>query len=167
MPKYCIDTSGLMNPFVSIPDDVHASLWVAVKKMLDSGDGAVTKEIFDEMVSFNNDIGKHVGNCKDAVLFEVGVGQWDWPSYIAHNVRMQTAHAQWIAEYINNPNSICLNDLTIIALAKTLNVPVLSMEYRAPDTPECKRRKIPNICDKEGIKHLDFTAFCRGEKYKF
>ena len=52
--------------------------------------------------------------------------------------------------------------MSIIALAKTLELPVLSMETRVRDS-NSKKRKIPNICDEEGVPHIIFNDFLRNE----
>lgn len=168
MPKFCIDTSGLSHPHENIPEDIHASLWDAVRAMLANGDGAVTKEIFDEICLIDGGLGEYVTGQKSKVLFEVGAGQWDWETYIAHNVRMQDDHKQWISEYTTkSPKTICLNDITIIALGKTLGLPVLSMEALVPEDVGSKKRRIPNICKAEGVAHVTFNDFCRTQNYKF
>jgi hypothetical protein len=61
--------------------------------------------------------------------------------------------------------TVCLNDISIIALAKTLNVPVVSMEERV--TAGSKKLHIPDVCDLEGVEHLRFSEFLRKEKLKF
>jgi dephospho-CoA kinase len=50
--------------------------------------------------------------------------------------------------------------MTIIALAKTLGLPVVSME-KFIHQQDSKNRRIPNICQMEGIQHLDFNQFLR------
>lgn len=57
-----------------------------------------------------------------------------------------------------------MNDLTIIALAKTLGLPVISSEKKTNVGQESdKRQKIPDICDKEGVTHLSFNDLLRAE----
>jgi hypothetical protein len=55
-----------------------------------------------------------------------------------------------------------LNDVTIIALAKTLSLPLVSMESSAVPSP--KKKRIPDICPLEGVTHLTFNEFCIAEK---
>ena len=61
---------------------------------------------------------------------------------------------------------MCLNDISIVALAKTLNLPVVHMESWVPEDNQTKRR-IPNICALEGVAHLRFNEFLRAEKLKW
>jgi hypothetical protein len=59
-----------------------------------------------------------------------------------------------------------LNDMSIIALAKCLELPVVSMETRIIDLNSSSKRRIPNICDAEGIVHHTFNEFLRTERFK-
>jgi len=60
-----------------------------------------------------------------------------------------------------------VNDLTIIALAKTLKLPVISSEKKLNALQESeKRQKIPDICDKESVVHMNFNDLLRAEGIK-
>jgi len=52
---------------------------------------------------------------------EVG-DNWDWGTYIDHVNAMEDAHHDFISEYCGGSKKPCLNDISIIALAKTLDV---------------------------------------------
>ncbi len=60
-----------------------------------------------------------------------------------------------------------MNDLTIIAMAKTLGLPVVSMEKAVSEAPGTKKRRIPNICKAEGVLHLGFNDFLHQEGLTF
>ena len=93
---------------------------------------------------------------------EVDDGGWDAANYIAHATRMQVDHAQFISENNNNrKNTICLNDLSIVALGRSLALPVISMEV--PVGAAGKWRKIPNVCQIENVEHISFNDFLRRE----
>ena len=79
----------------------------------------------------------------------------------------QAAWAQVLLAQSGSAKTICLNDLTIIALAKTLGLPVVSMERLVSEGPGTKKRRIPNICKAEGVEHLSFNDFLRREKLTF
>jgi hypothetical protein len=81
---------------------------------------------------------------------------------------MKVKYAAVISEYNGNrKGTIGLNDLTIIALAKTLGLPVVSSEKKTSvDQDSEKRQKIPDICDKEGVVHLSFNELLRAEEIK-
>lgn len=166
MPKYCVDTSGLSHPYEEIPEDIHASLWVRVKQSISNGHVAVSKEIFDEIVKIQGSLGNHLNTNQALILHEVGKAGWDWQTYVAHATKLQLDHQEFIREFCGgSPKTVGLNDISIIALAKTLNLPVLSMEKRVEKNS--KKRHIPDICDAEGVEHLTFNDYCRREGFKF
>jgi hypothetical protein len=166
MPKYCVDTSGLSHPYEEIPEDIHPSLWQRVRQTIADGHVAVTKEIFDEVVLINGGLGDYLNKNKSLMLHEVALGDWDWQQYVKLAAKMQIDHKPFIREFCGgSPRTICLNDISIIALAKTLKLPVLSMEK--PVTKESKKRKIPDICLAENVVHMGFNDFCRKEGFRF
>lgn len=166
MPKYCLDTSGLSSPYEDRPEDIHVTMWNFIRQHIADGHTAVTKEIFDEIVLINGGLGDFLKTCKDAMLFEIDQDRWDWQEYLNHTNRMQTVYRQFISEYSGGSRrTICLNDLSIVSLAKTLNLPVISMEDRVA-ARSAEKRRIPDICDLENVKHLYFNDFLRAENYR-
>jgi hypothetical protein len=145
-----------------MPEDIHPTLWGKIAKFVCSGRLAVTTEIYDELLHLPGGIGQCLSHNKATLLMEVGEDGWPWKDYIAHNVRMQTDHAAVISEYNGNRKStVGLNDVTIIALGRTLKLPVISME--AVQAGSDKRQRIPHICQLEGVPHLTFNDFLRTE----
>lgn len=166
MAKYCVDTSGLSHPYEEIPEDIHESLWKRVRSTIADNHVALTTEIFDEVVQIGG-LGDYLAANKALMLLEVGQDGWDWQQYVEHVKKMQADHKPFIREFNGgSPKTICMNDVSIIALAKTLKLPVLSMEKRVDKSAKTKRH-IPDICDAEKVEHLTFSDFCRREKYKF
>ncbi|HXS39641.1 MAG TPA: DUF4411 family protein [Stellaceae bacterium] len=166
MPKYCVDTSGLSHPYEEIPEDIHSSLWQRVRDTITAGHVAVTQEIFDEITLIPGGLGTHINKNKGLVLYEVQKGNWNWQDYIKHATRMQSDHKAYIREFCGgSPKTVCLNDISIIALAKTLKLPVLSMEKKVEKNS--KKRHIPDICNAESVTHIDFNDFCRQEGFQF
>jgi len=167
MVKYCFDTSGLSNPKENMPLDIHESMWRRINQFIFDGNIGITTEIFDEMILIDGVLGEFIGNNKDKVLFEIGDNHWDWNKYLENSTRMQTIYEPFISEFNGGVKyTLGLNDLSIIALSKTLNLPLLSMETRC-NLASPKKRKIPNICDSENIRHLTFTEFLRLEGFRF
>jgi hypothetical protein len=78
---------------------------------------------------------------------------------------MKIEYESVISEYNGNrKNTIGLKDLTIIALAKTLGLPVVSSEKKTNSEQDSKKRqKIPDICSKEGVIHMSFNDLLRAE----
>lgn len=167
--RYCFDTSGITNPLESMPADIHGSMWAAFRLMVEHGLVAATAEIYAEMCHIIGPVGQCLTDCKSEVLLEVGDPEWDWKTYLQYAAQMQVTHQEFISEYGGNGSAktICLNDITSIALAKTLKIPVVSMEAFVKEDPGTKKRRIPNICKSEGVEHLTFNDFLRREKLSF
>ena len=163
MKQYCFDMSGISNPLETIPADIHTSLWKLVSDFLVSGKVAVTKEIYEEMVYIPGPIGDVIRNNEASLLLEVEQGSWDWGAYLQHVAELQEKYEGVISEFNGGrKNTICLNDVSIIALAKALGVPVVSMEAPVVQVSNTKKR-IPEVCDLEGVLHYDFSKFLRKE----
>lgn len=165
--KYCLDTSGFSTPLEQMPQDVHQTLWRHVTDVLTTGKIATTAEVLEELTRLADPVGTCLTANPGLVLLEVADGSWDWEQYLLHNVRMQKAYVKHISEYNGGrKDTICLNDLTVIALAKTLELPVISSERPVVIQANSRKRKIPNICTAEGVRHLSFTDFLRIEKIR-
>jgi len=167
MPKYCFDMSGLSNPHEVMPEHIHVSMWASVHRFLEGGNVAITREIFDEMVRIGGNLGPFIKSLEKTLVYEVNVGDWDYRTYLAHAARMQVAHRAFIRELNGGgPKTICLNDVSIICLAKTLALPVVSMESKVGmDSPN--KRRIPDICIAEAVPHLSFNEFLTAEGFSF
>lgn len=163
--KYCFDTSGFTNPLQTMPEDIYVSMWMRIQEFILSEQIAVTTEIYDEMKLIDGVFGNCIKNNKELMMLEVGIGDWNWNSYIANSSAIIQNHHKYISEYTGgSPKTICLNDISIIALAKTLKCPVVSMEaFINSDT----KRRIPNVCKIENVDHLSFNDFLRRESIKF
>ena len=167
MKQYCLDMSGLSNPYGDLPHDIYVTLWREVMSRIEAGIFATTSEIYDhELLHIPGELGECIKANKPQLVLEVNAGTWDWRGYIAHSTRMNTAHHQFIWEYVDgNPKkTVGLNDMSIIALGKTLSLPVLSMETSAAKSP--KHRRIPDICDAETMQHYWFNDFLRAENIR-
>lgn len=165
MKAYCFDTSGISNPLETTPRDIHEKMWNDVLTLVTSGRVAVTKEVL--MIYIPSGVGEAISNSSELILLEVGQGNWNWQTYIDHSNRMQDSYSRFISEFNGNTSdTIGLNDLSIICLAKTLNLPLVSMEKLVGEASS-KRRRIPDICKYEGIQHLEFNDFLRKEEFKF
>jgi hypothetical protein len=167
MKKYCFDTSGISNPLETMPQDIHESMWGWFVEFIAGGNVAVTTEIYDEMVHIQGAVGDCIKKHKADMILEISKGEWDWPAYIQHVTVLQTKHSEFISEYTGgSPRTICLNDISIIALGKTLGLPVVSMERRITE-PQAKKRRIPDVCVMENVSHLTFNQFLRAEKARW
>ena len=163
MKEYCFDMSGISNPLEIMPADIHTSIWTFVGDFLVSGKVAVTKEIYEEMVHIPGSIGDRIRGNEARLVLEIGQGDWAWEAYVECVAELQEKYEKVISEYNGNRrNTICLNDISIIALGKALGVPVVSMEAEAIQVSD-KKKRIPEVCHLEGVLHYDFSGFLRKE----
>jgi hypothetical protein len=120
------------------------------------------------LVHIPGSIGDCIRNNKEKMRLELREDTWDWPTYLTHVDRMRVTYEKVISEYNGNrKNTVGLNDLSIIALGKTLKLPVISSEKKLATAQDSERRqKIPDICDLEGVAHMSFNEFLRKEGIK-
>jgi hypothetical protein len=167
MKKYCVDTSGISNPLETMPEDIHESAWKKIKERIIDGEFAVTKEIYDEMVHIVGTVGECIKSSEAELVLEVGEGDWDHETDVTEVTRMQYVYAEFISENSNGRSgTVGLNDISIIALAKALKLPLVHMES-AVNNEASKKRRIPDICKLEAIEDIPFSAYCRKEGLKF
>lgn len=165
--KYCLDTSGISNPIIDLPSDIHTTLWPKVVAAIEGGIFCWNVEIATEMTSIPGFVGESLKNCNGSCCLEVGKGEWPWSEYIKTNTLWQAQFKAFISEYNGNrKDTVGLNDLSIVALAKTLCIPVVSMERRNMGQLSEKKLRIPDLCDKVEVKHLSFNELCRAEGIK-
>lgn len=167
MKRYCFDTSGISNPLETMPEDIHTTMWSRVIEVFESGSIAVTAEIYEEMTRVPGGIGECVKAKKNELLLEVNADGWDWQKYLDCSNGIILAHRDFISEYTGgSPRTVGLTDVSIVALGKSLELPVVSME-KLVTAPDAQKRRIPNVCVAEGVEHLDFNDFLRREGLSF
>lgn len=158
--RYCLDTSGISNPLDSMPENIimYQGIWTLVKSKIESGIFAVNKEIYDELCLLPGTIGTCMQDNEDKLLLEVGE-DWNWQEYLDHVERMRVQHQDVISEYNKGrKGTVGLNDVSIVALAKTLSLPLISMESISFQSSTTKVR-IPGLCALEQVEHLNFNQF--------
>src|SRR6266481_1705209 len=165
MKAYCLDTSGVSTPLEFMPEDIHSSIWSAVADLVTAGKFAVTAEIYEELCHLPGALGDCIKANEENLQLEIEEDSWDWKSYLGCYEEMKKKYQAVISEYNGNrKNTVGLKDLTIIALAKTLKLPVISSEKKLNALQESdKRQKIPDICDKESVAHMSFNDLLRAE----
>jgi heme/copper-type cytochrome/quinol oxidase subunit 2 len=164
--KYCLDTSGLSNPLAMMPEDLYSTLWSQIEILITSGIFAVTTEIYEELKYLSGSVGECIKRNSKNMVLEVGDTDWDWKLYLNQVERLRTTHESVISEYNNNRSAtVGFNDVSIVALAKSLNLPVISMEAKSFQ-PSATKIKIPKLCKIEDVEHLDFNEFLRKEGIK-
>lgn len=167
MKRYCFDTSGISNPVETLPDDIYEPIWHGVIRLIEDGSIAVTTEIYDQMHgSIQSLVGECIDRNKANMLLEIGDEDWDHSAYTAVVRAMQIRYRQYIREYIGgSKRTVDLADISIVALAKSISLPLVSMENSSGNS--LKHKKIPDICALEQVEHLSFNKFLRREGIGF
>ena len=165
-PRYCLDTSWISNPLVEMPPDVHTTLWERIGALIDGGAFCWNTEIWQEI---DGSIPGETGDSlkrrhRSGGCYEIGQSHWDWQAYLAHVDAMNDKYRQYISEYNGDRKStVGVTDVSIVCLAKTLGLPVASMEKPTSHSSP-KRIRIPGLCNREGIPHYDLNELLRKEK---
>ncbi len=167
MSKYCLDTSGFSNPLELIPEDIHETLWGKVKAVIQDGKIWCNTEILEEIHRINGGVAQCLKDHSHLLKKEIGDDAWPWRDYIDHNERMKVEHTAYISEHNGNRKmTVGLNDISIIAFAKALGLPLISMESPPAREPSAIKKRIPEVCKLEGVEHLTFNDFLRLEGIK-
>ncbi len=164
MPKYCLDTSGLSNPYVNMPEAVYPTVWNPIYSLIQSNLLCWNEEIDAELQLIQGKLHSVLKNASKQCCYKIDDTTWAWQSYLNTYKTWDAKYYAYISEYNNNrKNTIGKNDISIVALSKTLNLPLISMEV--PVSVDAKKRlHIPDLCSKEGIKHLTFNELLIAEK---
>lgn len=156
--RYCLDTSGLSNPLDSMPEDIpfYRPIWEIIQNKIRSGLFAVNTEIYEELCRLPGNIGTCINSNKDNLVLEIG-GGWNWNRYLEIFEEMRERHRGVISEYNGNiKRTVGINDVSIVALAKCLQLPLISMESASYQNTD-KRVRIPGLCRLETVDHWTFN----------
>ena len=165
MKAYCLDTSGLSTPLYICRRTYIRFFWKRVEKVVVDGKFAVTTEIYGELVYLPGKIGKYIADHKSTAAAR-GRGGWLGLEDISRSLsqRMRAAHELCNFRYNGNrKNTVGLNDISIIALAKTLGLPVIVPRRSWPRHRPATREEIPDVREAEGVPHMSFNEFLRAE----
>jgi hypothetical protein len=162
--RYCLDTSAISNPLMGMPEDCFGSLWQKIETLISSNVFCCNAEIAEQYTHIVGSVGKCLVYHTPKMLYEIGIGGWAWSEYILYvNIMSKKYHA-FISDYHNNrQNTIDLKDLSLVALAKTLALPVVSMEGFDGGQISATKMRIPRLCINENVIHYTFIGLLRKE----
>lgn len=163
MKRYCLDTSGFSNPLQSVPEDIYVSLWGQLCDLVRAGQFATTEEVYDELTHLPGELGQCIKDHKSQLVLELGAGEWDWGTYLSLYDQHHVAFEPFISGTGGSKASLSIPDFSVVILAKTLALPVLSSEIRCAHNVGTKSRKIPDVCDVLGVPHMTFNDLLRAE----
>lgn len=166
MHKYCLDTSGLSTPVLQMPEDLYISLWGKVIPLIQNEVFCWNREIGNQLASIRGKVGQALLSVNKKCCYEIDQTYWPWKAYLDLTEEWrETKYHQYISEYHGGrKNTIDIPDLSIVALAKILNKPIVSMENPNYLQSSTTRMRIPALCEREKVVHLDFNGFLRAEK---
>ena len=83
------------------------------------------------MVHIDGGLGDHVADFKRCAPVRGKRRQMELERLHRQRIRMQVVYRQFISEFnLNRKDTVGLNDISIVGLAKTLNRPLVSMEKK-------------------------------------
>lgn len=163
MKKYVLDMSGFSNPFEAMPEDIYGSLWAKLRERVVGGIFATTTEVYDELCHIPGHLGQCIKDHEAQLKLEVGSGDWDFATYTQHWNTLHEKYEPWVKGLNGQKASLSVPDLSVITLARTLALPVVSMEIPCAKDPKARKRKIPDVCALENIVHMTFNDLLRAE----
>ena len=124
---------------------------------------ATTTEVYDELILMPGNVGQCLRDHSAEIKLEVGAGNWNYAGYIANFQKLHPKYQHFIAGTGGSKASLSMPDFSIVILGMTLALPVVSMERPCAQNLHTKSRKIPDLCNAEGIVHMDFNELLRAE----
>ena len=156
-PGYCIDTSALVDLWRRrYPPDVFPSLWKKIEDLLSQGRLIAPREVLKDLEKYfdeNDELLKWTKKHKG--FFE------DFDEEQQKQVKNILAKFN---NLIDEKKTTSESDPFVIALAITKGWKVITSEK--PTSPGGKP-KIPDVCDKYGIKCIPLLEFFREQKWYF
>ncbi len=151
-----------------MPPDIHKSMWASIVGLIKGGIIAVTPEIYSELLRFDFPMASNfIADHEKELLLDFETSSWEWSSYVSHLASMLEKYHDYLSENQRfSRKTVCENDLTTIALAKSMNLPLVSMESKI-DPKAILKLHIPDVCEREHVEHLWLNDFLRKEKLSF
>lgn len=155
---YSLDTSALSNPLEKMPPSLLAyiPIWNFIYQEISNIKFLITWEIYEELMRLENDaLVSYLKTCKDQMVYEK-------EDFHLMYKNLKEEYSQYIYKLgATSRNTVTSVDISVIALAKVKNIPVISMEVSAGNSE--KKKRIPDICAMEKIEHLTFNDYLKRE----
>ena len=167
MKKFVLDTSGLSKPIQDMPPHRHKRLWNCIKQSIGNGVFATTEEVFEEeMLLLPDGIGAYMADNRSSIVLDFGDPYVNWNDYVITANEMQILYRESTQRTLQGrTDTVGIKDISVVALAKVLNLPLVSEAALIHDTSQTYKRKIPNVCAEYSVKHLSFNEFIDAEDY--
>lgn len=164
MTNYCLDTSGVSKPWLELPVRVFPTLWLKVWDRIENDCFCWNDEIAQEIDRLDDPLRKKLKSREHVCRFRNDSTLWPYGNYSNLILEWERKYSQYIQEnHGNRTGTIGRADLSIVALAKTLTLPIVSMERPNTSSPSKTKIRIPELCKRENITHLNFVEFLEAE----
>ncbi len=163
--KYSFDTSAVINPWGKLyPMDVFPRIWECLSEAIERGFVVAHPTVIEEVAGQENEEDEEDGEEDDLVNWVNQCEKLEFPD---------DEILQMIAIDIRNkyPKLVRQSakvgaDPFVIALAKQHGFTVVSEEILTPSERK-NEGKIPYVCEKYGVKHINFLGFMREMEWTF
>lgn len=165
--SYCFDTSAFLcmgrRTYPDYPRDVFPQLWENVEVIIESGRLFICQEAFEEM------LGPSGENQDEMVMWLKQMKDRHGSFFNATDEAIQMRAKEISADY---PKLIDKNrekdaDPFVIAHAQERGAVVVTQERALQQPRRQEIRKIPNVCQRLGIKCINLVDFMRRESMQF
>ena len=152
--KYVFDSNIFIGLERRQPRDVYPSVWKKIEELMEDGTIISSAEVFDELSLGDDTLSAWAKSRKESFL----------PSEISlqERVRKILAEDRGLVEGGKKRNNA---DPFVIALAQEKSCVVVTEEARSNNPSTAP--KIPDICEKYGVQHINFVGFMREMKLIF
>lgn len=152
--KYVFDSNIFIGLERRQPRDVYPSVWKKIDELMEDGTIISSAEVFDELSLGDDTLSTWAKSRKESFL----------PSEISlqERVRKILAEDRGLVEGGKKRNNA---DPFVIALAQEKYCVVVTEEARSNNPSTAP--KIPDICEKYGVQHINFVGFMREMKLTF
>jgi hypothetical protein len=157
--RYSIDTNVIVSFLRGTDDeyygsDVFAPQWQYIEQLISSRTIIAARQVEIELKSWREKI--------------VGMKEW-LTAHASMFVEIDSAQLSSAKNIVNaypiyGKTMNYLGDLTVMALAQSLSIAVLTMETVQQHSSQ-RRPKIPNVCREFGIDCVSVTGFLRRERF--
>jgi hypothetical protein len=152
--SFCIDTSAWMDGWQRFyPLDVFPSLWTKLEGKIASGHIICSEEVYIELAKKADDLHKWVQSHKEMIF------------PLTENIQQQAS--QLLIEYprlVDTLRNRSKADPFVIATAIACSAVVVTGEI---PTGRLDKPKIPDVCDKKGIRCISFLQMIRELELSF
>ncbi|OAH37553.1 hypothetical protein AX777_25735 [Sphingobium yanoikuyae] len=155
-PVYCIDTSSLVHAWRrAYPPKRFSGLWNAFDQLIGDGRLVATIEVFHELKKKDDEIFEWAKDRKETMFLEID------DDVQGEVVRIM----QTYPKLVDTGKGKSGGDPFVIAQALAGNPRLVVVTQEAGGTAD--KPRIPFVCDREGVRHIDLLTLIEDEDWTF